>query len=107
MRWRTLLLSPLLSGCGLTPEAWVTLVGGVSIGSVAVLGRTPFDTAYSAATGKDCPLVRWEQGKSYCRFEDPLPAAPVFCTPSLGTVAGRAPMNCRNLSVRWPTGRSP
>jgi hypothetical protein len=81
-----MILIPFLAGCGVTPESWVTLLGGVSVASVAVLGRTPFDAVYSAATGKDCSLVRMEQGKSYCRPEDPPPPAPVFCTRSLGVV---------------------
>jgi len=85
MPWRLLPLI-LLTGCGLTPEAWVTLVGGVGIGSVAVIGRTPFDAVYSTITGKDCSLVRVERGQTWCRPVEPPPAPPPYCTRSLGVV---------------------
>jgi hypothetical protein len=86
MSWRALPVLLLLTGCGVTPEAWVTLVGGVTIGSVAILGRTPGDALYSALAGKDCSLVRIEKGQSYCRPAEPPPAPPPFCTRSLGVV---------------------
>lgn len=85
MVWRLLPLV-LLCGCGLTPEAWVTLTGGVTIGSIAVIGRTPFDAVYSAATGKDCSVVRLEKGESYCRPVEPAPPPQRYCTRSLAVV---------------------
>lgn len=85
MPWRLLSLL-LLSGCGLTPEAWVTLVGGVGVGSVAIIGRSPLDAVYSTVTGKDCSIVRIEKGQSYCRPVEPPPAPPPYCTRSLGVV---------------------
>jgi hypothetical protein len=44
------------------------------------------DAVYSAITGKDCSIVRMEQGKSYCRPVEPPPDAPPYCTRSLGVV---------------------
>lgn len=85
MIWRVVPLL-LLTGCGLTPEAWVTIVGGVTVGSVAILGRTPIDAIYSVATGKDCSAVRLEKGQTYCRPEEAPPAPQPYCTRSLGVV---------------------
>lgn len=99
MTWRALPLLLLLSGCGLTPEAWVTLTGGVGVGSVAILGRTPFDVVYSTFSGRDCSAVRLEKGLSYCRPEEPVPAAPPYCTRSLGVVdCWQAPINQRQVA---------
>ena len=53
--------------------------------SVAVLGRSLPDVLYSAVSGKDCSMVRLEQGKTYCEPNDPPPPAR-YCTRSLGTV---------------------
>jgi hypothetical protein len=58
----------------------------VTVGSVAVIGRTPIDALVSVVSGKDCSAVRLEQGKSYCRPTEPLPDAPSYCTRSLGVV---------------------
>lgn len=98
MIWRMLPLL-LLSGCGLPPEAMVTIFGGVTVGSVAILGRTPVDAVYSAVTGRDCSLVRWEKGQSYCRPMEPPPAPPPFCTRSLGVV------NCWQDPASLPPGQ--
>lgn len=76
----------LLGGCGASPEQ-ATLVGAaVGIGSIAVLGRTPIDAVLSVVTGRDCSVVRLEKGQDYCREPEPPPAAPPFCTRSLGRV---------------------
>ena len=79
-----LLLLPLLllTGC----EAATGAVAAVTVGSVSALGRTPIDAGYSLITGKDCSAVRLEQGKTYCRPTEPRPAAPAYCTRSLGVV---------------------
>ena len=77
----------LLTGCEtVTPMVGAELVGAVTVGSVAVIGRTPIDAAYSAITGKDCSMVRLDQGKTYCRPIEPLPDALPYCTRSLGVV---------------------
>jgi hypothetical protein len=82
-----LLLPVLLTGCGtVTPMIGAELVGAVTVGSVAAIGRTPVDAAYSLITGKDCSLVRLDEGKTYCRPIEPLPDAPPYCTRSLGVV---------------------
>ncbi|MGE0224990.1 MAG: hypothetical protein AB7F35_18020 [Acetobacteraceae bacterium] len=83
---RRLLPLLLLTGCYATPEQYLTGVAAVGIGSIAVIGRSPLDAVYSTLSGRDCSIVRMEQGKSYCRWEDPEPKPPVFCTRSLGVV---------------------
>jgi hypothetical protein len=82
MRYAPMLL--LLAGCGATPEQVVTGVAGVGVGSIAVIQRSPLDAVYSVVTGKDCSIVRLDQGKSYCRPIEPLPEPPPYCTRSLG-----------------------
>jgi len=75
-----------LGACGATPEQMATVAVGVTVGSVAVIGRTPGDAIYSLLTGRNCSAVRLDQGKTYCKPLEPPPAAPVYCTPSLGVV---------------------
>jgi hypothetical protein len=81
---RYLLIAILLSGCGATPEQLLTGVTAVGVGSIAIIGRSPFDAAYSTLAGKDCSIVRLEQGKSYCRPVEPPPEPQPFCTRTLG-----------------------
>ena len=85
MRFLPILLG-LLAGCGITPEQAATVGVGVTVGSIAVIQRSPLDAVYSAVTGRDCSIVRMEQGKSYYRPIEPPPEAPPYCTRSLGVV---------------------
>ncbi len=77
-----LMLPLLLAGCDAATEG----VAAVTVGSVATIGRTPVDAVVSLVTGKDCSLVRLDQGKTYCRPTEPQPDAPPYCTRSLGVV---------------------
>ena len=81
---RSLPILLLLVACGGTPEQIVTGVGALGIGSIAVIQRSPLDALYSVTSGRDCSIVRLEQGKSYCRPIEPPPEAPPYCTRSLG-----------------------
>jgi hypothetical protein len=75
-----------LTGCG-TSETVALVVGtGAVVASVATIQRTPLDALYSLVTGRDCSLVRLDQGKTYCRPVEPPPEPPTFCTRSLATV---------------------
>jgi hypothetical protein len=56
------------------------------VSTVATIGRSPADAVYSLVTGRDCSVVRLDEGKSYCRPVDPPPEPPTFCTRSLGAV---------------------
>jgi hypothetical protein len=95
MRFIALLL--LLAGCGATPAMVVPAVAEFGIGSFAVIQRSPLDALYSVASGKDCSLVRLDQGKSYCRPVEPPPEPPPFCTRSLGVAdCWREPANFPN-----------
>lgn len=77
----------LLAGCDATPALVAApIVAGVGVGSIAVLGRSPFDAAYSLATNRDCSIVRLDEGKTYCRRIKPPPPPPEFCSRSLGVV---------------------
>jgi hypothetical protein len=91
---RHLLILLLLAGC--SPEV-VPAAALVSIGSIAVIQRSPFDALYSVISGKDCSIVRWDQGKSYCRPVEPPPEPPPYCTRSLGVAdCWRDPANFLN-----------
>ncbi|MGG5808978.1 hypothetical protein [Falsiroseomonas sp. CW058] len=83
---RPALLLPLcaLAACGLEPALGpVAAVGGAS---VVLTGRTPVDHVASWATGGDCSIVRLERRESWCAPPPAPPAAPPFCTRSLGAV---------------------
>ncbi|MBS0644224.1 MAG: hypothetical protein U1E70_27070 [Acetobacteraceae bacterium] len=60
-------------------------IAGVA-GTIAVFGRSPADLVVSLVSGKDCSIVRWDEGKSYCKPQEPPPQPPTFCTRSLGVV---------------------
>ena len=74
----------LLGGCQAAVGPAVA-VGAVEASSVAVFGRGTVDLAYSALSGRDCSIVRLDEGKSWCKPKEALPAAPRFCTRTLGT----------------------
>ena len=76
-----LLLLPLLAGC--EP---LGIGAAATIGSVAVIGRTPVDALVSVVAGQDCSVVRLDRGQSYCKPEEAPPAPPPFCTRSLGRI---------------------
>ena len=82
-----LLLSFLpLAGCGWSDNLIATAAIGANVGSVAAIQRTPADAVYSWWTGRDCSVVRLDEGKTYCRTVKPEPEPPVFCTRGLGSV---------------------
>lgn len=81
---RALCLLMLLGGCQADPVTLTAAVVGTTAGSVAVIQRTPFDAIYSLFTGKDCSLVRLDEGKTYCRAIEPEPEPRPYCTRSLG-----------------------
>ena len=83
---KMIVLAGLLALTGCVPWPIATAVVGTNVGSVATIQRTPADAVYSLFTGRDCSLVRLDQGKTYCRPVEPPPEAPTFCTRSLATV---------------------
>ncbi len=83
MRAMLLLCLLLLPGC--TPES-AGAFAAANAASVAVFRRAIPDLVVSGVTGRDCSVVRLEQGKPYCRPPEPPPDAPEFCTRSLGVV---------------------
>jgi hypothetical protein len=75
-----------LTGCGISDNLGAAIGSGAMIASVATIQRTPADALYSWWTGRDCSVVRLDQGKTYCRAIEPAPDPPVYCTRSLGSV---------------------
>ncbi|MBV9248741.1 MAG: hypothetical protein JO227_05780 [Acetobacteraceae bacterium] len=119
MRIPLLLVVALIGGCKATPVTLTSIVGGVTVGSIAVIGRTPLDAVWSAVTGRNCSVVRLDQGKTYCRPQEPPPEPPPYCTRTLGTVNCWAnpkgqppqvadgpqtltPLQEENRTARWP-----
>jgi hypothetical protein len=74
----------MLCGCAAGPTVLAGAAVGVTVGSVAVIGRTPIDALWSLASGRDCSAVLLEQGKGYCRATELPPVAQPYCTRSLG-----------------------
>jgi hypothetical protein len=82
-----LLFAPLLffGGCASAgPTAGALAV--VDVAAIPILHRDILDTLYSAVSGRDCSVVRLDQGQSYCRETEPPPVRPAFCTRSLAAV---------------------
>jgi hypothetical protein len=81
------LLVATLPGCS-WEDALITVgvVGAVNVTSIVVIGRTPIDAIYSLSKGKDCSVVRLDEGKTYCRPIEPPPPPQPFCTRSLAVV---------------------
>ena len=77
------LLLPILAGCDPTG---VGVGAAVTVGSIAVIGRTPVDAVVSVVSGRDCSVVRLDRGLGYCRPEEAPPVAAPYCTQSLGRV---------------------
>ncbi len=116
-----LLLGATLGGCAPFNAAAGALAGVDAVVTVPVFGRGLGDLAYSAISGRDCSVVRLEQGRSYCVPRDGPPPPPVFCTRSLGAVdcwaypatlpdhptpvadtPGLTPEQDANRLARWP-----
>ncbi len=79
-------LACLAAGCaplGVAAGAWA---GVDAVVAVPVFGRGTADLVYSAVSGRDCSMVRLEQGRTYCRPREGPPDPQPFCTRSLGTV---------------------
>jgi hypothetical protein len=79
-----LILLPWLAGCA----NWVEPTGAffaANLASVVVFQRSVPDILFSFASGKDCSIVRLDQGKTYCEVPEEARNQP-FCTRSLGVV---------------------
>lgn len=71
------------------PRAAIKTVANFSIISTAMVmatDKTLSDHLVSYNTGKDCSTVRVEQGRTYCREDEPNPIANVHCYQTLGDV---------------------
>ncbi len=85
MRPLLLLLLAALPGC----SGWLDPTGalaGADAASVVVFGRGIADIGASALSGRDCSIVRLDQGKTYCAPRREEARATPFCTRSLGAV---------------------
>ncbi|TVR99546.1 MAG: hypothetical protein EA406_03190 [Rhodospirillales bacterium] len=61
-------------------------MAGVQVAVVAGTGKTMVDHVVSLASGKDCSIVRKEQGRTYCREDEAVPAMPQHCYQTLGAI---------------------
>jgi len=58
----------------------------VSTGVTMATDKTLSDHFVSYQTGKDCSTVRVEQGRTYCREDEPNPIPNVHCYRTIGDV---------------------
>ena len=109
-----------LAGCAPFNEAAGAWAGVDAVVAIPVFGRTTTDLAVSLISGRDCSVVRLEQGARYCKPREGPPLPAPFCTRSLGGVdcwaspallpgqAGVAdtpaltPAQEANRTARWP-----
>ncbi|MGC9269361.1 hypothetical protein [Acidiphilium sp.] len=73
-----------LAGCGLGAGADIGVGVGANVLALTTIHRTIPDAVVSLVTGKDCSMVRLDNGKSYCRHLQPLPPPQPYCTQTLG-----------------------
>ena len=86
-------LSVLAAACsdiyGYVPRDLVNKVGTyniISTGVTMATDKTVTDHLVSLRSGKDCSTVRIEQGRTYCREDEPNPVANVYCYETIGNV---------------------
>lgn len=84
---RSILLAALLlqSACTVPPEPFA-VAAPIEAASVMIFQRDVLDLIWSGLTGRDCSIVRLDQGQSYCRPIDPPPGPLPYCTRSIGRV---------------------
>jgi len=105
----------------MAPRSALKTVGNLSIVSAGlVMGtdKTLSDHIVSYRTGKDCSTVRSEQGRTYCREDEPNPITNLHCYQTLGDVMcyaeadpSRQPIdalgNLRQAPPVLPAGEAP
>ena len=119
---RAVILLSLLLLLGLAGCETAAIAGGAAeAASVILVGRGMADIGVSAVTGKDCSIVRLDQGLNYCAPRERPPPPPPFCTMTLGVAQcwadperfavlphqlADAPSpnaeQARNINARWP-----
>ncbi len=64
------------------------IVPAVTAGTLTYAGITPPDIITSAITGKECSLLKYEQGEPYCSSEEEAtgPELPLYCYRTIGDV---------------------
>ena len=80
-----LLVCPLLV-CPLGGCVAAGTAAAVDVAAVTVIHRDIFDAIWSTVTGRDCSVVRLDEGRTYCRPIQPPPRPVPYCTRSLGSV---------------------
>lgn len=86
MRPRPLLTLGLLALLPLPGCAALGEYAGVDLVAVPIMHRSIEDAAVSLVTGRNCSVVRLDQGKPYCQAREPPPPPPPYCTRSLARV---------------------
>lgn len=86
-------LGVLLSACSefysIAPRSLIKTAGNFSIISAGVVmasDKTLTDHLISFNSGKNCSTVRLEQGRTYCREDEPNPIPAMHCYRTLGDV---------------------
>lgn len=101
-------ITVLMSACGdiytVAPRGLLKAAGNVNIVSTGVTmatDKTLSDHLVSYQSGKDCSTVRLEQGRTYCKEDEPNPIPDVHCYRTLADVTCyREPDPKRSLDER-------
>lgn len=77
-----------LTGCSLasTAPGFVPPLAGLEGASVIATDKTLIDHYVSYATGKNCSIIRREQGRTYCEEDELGESEEVYCYRTLGNV---------------------
>jgi hypothetical protein len=78
----TVVLCLFLASCGIPATPYAMVDGAV----VITTEKTMADHVVSAASGKDCSLVRLEKGTTYCKEDEVVPHPNLYCYRELGAV---------------------
>lgn len=83
----------LVSACtefySVLPRTIIKTAGNVNLVSTGVTmatDKTLVDHVVSFQSGKDCSTVRSEQGRTYCKEDEPNPMPVAYCYRSIGDV---------------------
>jgi len=80
----------------------INKIGTYNVLSTAVTmgtDKTISDHLVSLKTGKDCSTVRVEQGRTYCREDEPNPMPQTYCYRTIGDVTCYTEANPARLEI--------
>ncbi len=70
-----------IAGCSVVPVA-----GPLEGGSIVLTDKTVTDHIVSFSSGKNCSVIRQNQGLTYCEEDELVPVQSLYCYNTLGSV---------------------